>query len=60
MEDTVTGVSAVWDDVWNLVKTPFVGDLDLLHLFMLVGIVLIFIALWVMVFNVTIRIAQET
>ena len=35
-----------WDDVLALLKAPFVGDLDVMHLFLLVGIVLIFAMLW--------------
>jgi hypothetical protein len=59
MSDVAKGVTTTWSDVWNLVKTPFVGDLDLLHLFMLVGIVIVFIVVWMMIFNTTFRIAQE-
>ena len=59
MADVTEGVATTWSDVWNLVKTPFVGDLDLLHLFMLVGIVIVFIVVWMMIFNTTFRITQE-
>lgn len=41
----------VWDDIVNMLKTPFVGELDLLHLFLLVGVVLIFMAAWALILN---------
>lgn len=59
MSGTLSGVRTVWDDVVNLVKTPFVGELDLAHLFMLVGIVLVFIVLWMIIFNNIIMVSQE-
>lgn len=34
-----------------LLKAPFVGQLDLLHLFLIVGLVLIFAAAWVFILN---------
>jgi hypothetical protein len=41
----------LWDDIIDMFKTPFVGDLDLTHLFLLVGLVLFFVAVWVMILN---------
>lgn len=41
----------VWDDVMTMLKTPFVGQLDLPHLFMLVGIVLIFATVWAIILH---------
>lgn len=35
-----------WDEIFALLKAPFVGDLDVWHLFLLVGVVLIFAAVW--------------
>lgn len=32
-----------------MLKAPFVGDLDLWHLFLLVGVVLIFAAIWAII-----------
>lgn len=32
--------------VKDIVSAPFVGELDLKHLFLLVGVVLVFIAMW--------------
>jgi len=36
----------LFDNMSELLKTPFVGDLDLTHLFLLVGVILIFIVVW--------------
>lgn len=37
------------DDVRDIVKAPFVGSLDIMHLFLLIGLTLVFIAAWVMI-----------
>ena len=42
-------MAQLWDDIKAILTAPFVGDLDLVHLFLLVGLVLVFIAAWVMV-----------
>lgn len=39
------------DDIGGTLTTPFVGQLDLLHLFLLVGLVLVFAMAWVMVLH---------
>jgi hypothetical protein len=39
----------VWNDAMKLLKTPFVGSLDLVHLFFLVGVVLVSITLWAII-----------
>lgn len=44
-------LSKTWNGVMELVEEPFVGDLDLLHLFLLVGVVLFFIALWAIILH---------
>ena len=44
-------MSDVWNRVMGMLKAPFVGDLDILHLFLLVGIVLIFAALWAVILH---------
>lgn len=41
----------IWDDILDSLKQPFVGSLDLIHLFLLVGVVLVFSALWVLILN---------
>lgn len=33
-------------DFGNLLAEPFVGDVDLKHLFLIVGVVIIFAAVW--------------
>lgn len=48
----------VWDDIINLLKAPFVGDVDIMHLFLLIGVVLVFILIWSMILN-HIKIAAE-
>ncbi len=44
-------MSQLWSDIVAILKAPFVGDLDLIHLFLLIGIVLIFVAAWAMVLS---------
>jgi hypothetical protein len=41
----------LWDDTVAFLKAPFVGQLDLVHLFLLVGIVLVFAAAWALILN---------
>jgi hypothetical protein len=41
----------LFDDVTAILKAPFVGQLDLLHLFLIVGLVLIFAGAWVFILN---------
>lgn len=41
----------LYDDIVAILKAPFVGQLDLLHLFLLVGLVLIFAAAWAFILN---------
>jgi hypothetical protein len=36
----------LWEDMVSILKAPFVADLDLVHLFLLVGLVLVFVAAW--------------
>ena len=44
-------LKTTWGNVVALVEEPFVGDLDLIHLFLLVGVVLFFIALWAIILH---------
>ena len=39
------------NDILDILKAPFVGELDLIHLFLLVGIILIFIGIWALILN---------
>lgn len=40
-----------WNGIMDILRAPFVGELDLIHLFLLVGIVLIFAAIWAVVLH---------
>lgn len=40
-----------FDRLVEMLKAPFVGDLDLWHLFLLVGLVLIFAAVWAVILH---------
>ena len=42
----MNAVANVWSDVVDLISTPITKDLDVKHLFLLVGIVIISIAIW--------------
>lgn len=44
-------MQSLWDDLMSILAAPFVGDLDLKHLFLLVGVVLLFIAAWTLILN---------
>ena len=50
---------AIWNDILAMLKAPFVGTLDLTHIFLLVGVVLIFAALWALILNHIATAAQE-
>lgn len=41
----------LWKDIVAIVRAPFIGELDLWHLFLLVGLVIIFAAVWAMLLN---------
>jgi hypothetical protein len=41
----------LYDDIVAMLRAPFVGQLDLLHLFLIVGLVLIFAAAWFFILN---------
>lgn len=36
----------LWEDIVGLLKAPFVGQLDLIQLFLLTGLVIVFAGLW--------------
>ena len=42
----MSAVANVWSDVMGLLSTPITKDLDVKHLFLLVGVVIIAIAIW--------------
>lgn len=39
----------LYEDIKTMLAEPFVGNLDILHLFLLVGLVIVFAILWNMV-----------
>lgn len=41
----------LWDDMVAILKAPFVGELDLIHLFLIVGFVIIAAAAWALILN---------
>lgn len=41
----------VWNEITGTLKAPFVGSLDIVHLFFLVGLVIVFAALWALILN---------
>lgn len=49
----------LFDDMSDMLKQPFVGDLDLKHLFLLVGVVLVFIIVWGVILHYMKAVAQE-
>ena len=59
LNDTASGVAKVWDDVFAMLKAPFVGELDLIHLFLLTGIVLVFLVAWGLILAHVKTIASE-
>ena len=52
-------MAQVWDDILAMLKAPFVGDLDLLHLFLLVGVVIVFAAIWAVIMHYITHIGAE-
>lgn len=51
-------MSKLWDDITAILKAPFIGEVDTVHLFLIVGLILIFTAAWVFILN-HIRIAAS-
>jgi hypothetical protein len=41
----------LWDDIQAILSAPFVGPLDLKQLFLLIGVVLVFIAIWIFIIH---------
>jgi hypothetical protein len=44
-------MNEIFGDIVAILKAPFSGELDLLHLFLIVGLVIIFAAAWVFILN---------
>ena len=49
----------LWQDMMNILKAPLVGQLDTVHLFWLVGLVLVLIAAWLMIYKDLLSGAKE-
>jgi len=49
----------LWNDLGSILKAPFVGNLDLVHLFLLVGLVLLFAVAWAIIVRDLGEIASE-
>jgi hypothetical protein len=45
-------------NILAILKAPVAGELDTVHLFLLTGLILVFIAAWIMILN-HIRVASE-
>ena len=39
----------IWQDVTNILKAPLTNELDVTHIFLLTGLILVFIAAWIMI-----------
>lgn len=49
----------LWNDIVALVKAPFVGQLDLMQLFLVTGVVIVFAGLWFVMLHNMRRVAAE-
>lgn len=49
----------LWDDIVAILKAPFVGQVDLIQLFLLTGIVIVFAGLWFVMLHNMRHIASE-
>lgn len=41
----------IWANIKDTLTAPFVGELDMIHLFILIGFILVAIAIWMLVIN---------
>jgi len=44
-------MGSIWKDIGDILSAPFVGSLDIKHLFLLVGLVIVFAVAWVFILN---------
>lgn len=49
----------LWNDIVAILKAPFVGQVDLIQLFLLTGIVIVFAGLWFVMLHNMRHIASE-
>lgn len=41
----------LWNKIKSIVTAPLTSDLDMVHLFLLIGLTLVFIGAWLMILN---------
>ena len=39
----------IWDEVKKVFAAPFSGEVDMVHLFLLIGVILVFIVAWMFI-----------
>lgn len=39
----------IWQDMKDVIAAPFGGELDLMHLFLLIGVILVFVVAWMFI-----------
>jgi uncharacterized membrane protein len=44
-------IRGTWRDVLDMLRAPIVGELDLVHLFVLTGIFLLFASVWAVIIH---------
>jgi hypothetical protein len=49
----------LWQDIKDILTAPFVGSLDIVHLFLLIGLILVFLSAWAMILRHVALAAQE-
>jgi hypothetical protein len=42
---------SIWDDITSILSAPFVGSLDLYHLFALIGVIILMSIAWVFIIH---------
>ena len=47
------------DDILALLKVPVAGNIDVKHLFLLIGLVLVMVAAWIMILSHIHAVAEE-
>jgi hypothetical protein len=50
---------AIWEEITAMLKAPFVAELNLEDLFLIVGVTLIFITVWVLIIHAITETAKE-
>ena len=42
-------MKSIWNNIVAILKAPLTNDLDTTHVFLLTGLILVFIAAWIMI-----------